>query len=291
MAKISVCIPTFNRKNFIAETFLSVYRQTYKNFEVVVLDDGSTDGTKEFIESLGFPVRYYWQENAGDAAARNKLIHLAEGDYISFLDSDDLLLDDSLERLMKKNLEYGGNVIVYGPYYRIDEKGNILGKSKKQVFEGDVTACLFDSIFVHSCGALFPINALRNEGGFDLSLKVCSDYLMWLILSTKYQFVGCSEPTFLRRRHSGNLSSDSTENRITELEVLERFYFNYNGQEYVPKSRAMKRLAKESYRVAKYATKENRADLAKTYYCKSLKYHFNLKTFLRYRYFLLKSSL
>ncbi|MDD5011868.1 MAG: glycosyltransferase family A protein, partial [Phycisphaerae bacterium] len=100
MPKISVCIPTYNREHLLKETLDSVFAQTYRDFEVVIVDDGSTDGTKQMLENGGYDVRYYWQKNAGDAATRNKLIELAEGKYISFLDSDDLLYPDALEKMM-----------------------------------------------------------------------------------------------------------------------------------------------------------------------------------------------
>ncbi|GAH11977.1 unnamed protein product, partial [marine sediment metagenome] len=77
------------------------------------MDDGSTDGTEEMIKKLDFPVTYYWQKNGGDAAARNKLIELAKGGYISFIDSDDLLMPDAIEKMVDVMESETEDVIVY----------------------------------------------------------------------------------------------------------------------------------------------------------------------------------
>ena len=98
MPTVSVCIPTYNRKTYLRETLQSVFAQTYKDYEIVVVDDGSTDGTDQMIKGPGYKVRYCWQENAGDAAARNKLIELAQSKFITFVDSDELLIQNTVER-------------------------------------------------------------------------------------------------------------------------------------------------------------------------------------------------
>jgi glycosyltransferase involved in cell wall biosynthesis len=221
--KVSVCIPTYNREYLLKETLDSVFAQTYKDFEVVIVDDGSTDGTKQMLEKNGYNVRYYRQENAGDAVARNKLIELADGKYISFLDSDDLLYPDALERMVEAVPDNTEDVIVYGPYIAIDEYGNVLYRRKKKLYDGRITEYLFENILIHSCGSLFPKKILIETGGFDTSLPVCSDYDLWLRLSLQYDFISLEKPVFKRRRHSGNISKPSFTNRNIEYKVLEDF--------------------------------------------------------------------
>ena len=111
--RISICVPTYNRKDYLRETLDSIFAQTYKDYEVVVVDDGSTDGTDKMLEQGDYHVRYYRQENSGDAAARNKLIRLAQGEFITFIDSDDLLIHDAVERMVKVMEAESGEVIVY----------------------------------------------------------------------------------------------------------------------------------------------------------------------------------
>jgi glycosyltransferase involved in cell wall biosynthesis len=276
---VSVCIPTYNRKDYLKETLQSVFSQTYKNYEIIVVDDGSTDGTEEMIKQLGHNVRYHWQENAGDAAARNKLIELAVGKYISFLDSDDLLTPDAIERLTIVSQQETEPVIVYGPYLRIDQNGNVIGKSKRKLYSGFVTKYLFQDVLIHSCGSMFPKAVLKEAGGFDTSLPVCSDYDLWLRLSLKYRFIALPQPTFKRRRHPGNISGRSMQNRITELEVLEHFYYEKGGYKVVPKRQAFRRLSKQAYRAGKSALTDD-PQKAKELLVKSLRLHPTLKTIL-----------
>jgi glycosyltransferase involved in cell wall biosynthesis len=278
MPNVSVCIPTYNREFLLKETLDSVFAQTYKDFEVVVVDDGSTDGTRQMLEKGGYNVRYFWQENAGDAAARNKLIELAKGKYISFLDSDDLLYPDVLERMAGAMPKDAEDAVVYGPYIAIDEQGNILRRRKKKVYSGRITRHLFENILIHSCGSLLSRKMLVESGGFDVKLAVCSDYDLWLRLSLKYNFIGLQEPVFKRRRHGGNISKISFANKNTEYKVLENFYFNGGGKDVIPLRPAMRRLSKEQYRAARCAIKESMRETACDFLKESLKRHFCFKT-------------
>lgn len=106
--KVSVIIPTYNLARYINETVDSVLGQTYKNYEIIIVDDGSTDNTKEALSEYGGKITYIFQENQGVSAARNKGIKEAKGEYIAFLDADDLWLKDKLELqigLMNSNPE------------------------------------------------------------------------------------------------------------------------------------------------------------------------------------------
>ncbi|OQX85235.1 MAG: hypothetical protein B6D55_07685 [Candidatus Omnitrophica bacterium 4484_70.2] len=115
MPKVSVIIPTYNREKYLPEAINSVLNQTYKDFEIIIVDDGSRDNTKEVVESFmkkypHIPIRYFYQENKGPAAARNRGIKEAKGEYIAFLDSDDIwlpeMLKESLDFLKKHNFDW-----------------------------------------------------------------------------------------------------------------------------------------------------------------------------------------
>jgi len=273
MPTVSICIPTYNRKGYLKHTLDSVFIQTYKDYEVVIVDDGSTDGTKEMVENSDYQLRYYWHENQGEAAACNKLIELAKGKYISFVHSDDLLYPDSIERMVNAMLAEPEDVVVYGNYVRINKNGNDCGQSTKKLYSGDITKYLFENNIVHACGSLFPKKALQEVGGLDTTLKVSYDYKMELQLSLKYRFIGLDKPTFMRRRHSSNTSNNSYINRKTELDVLVDFYYNGGGKYVVPQHLAMKRLGKESYRAGRWAIKEGLYDKA----CQLLRYSLRLQ--------------
>jgi glycosyltransferase involved in cell wall biosynthesis len=280
MPKISICIPTYNRKRYLEEAVQSCLAQTYTDYEVVIVDDGSADGTAEMIKNAGYAVRYHWQKNAGDAAARNKLIEIARGQYVTFLDSDDLLVPDALERMAKAAEAEREPVVVYGPYIRIDGQGNVVGRCKRKLRTGRITRYLFEDILVHSCGSMFPRKILEQTTGFDTSLPVCSDYDLWLRLSTRYKFVALREPTFKRRRHSANLSAASAANKMHELEVLRRFYYEKGGSSFVPQRVAMRRFSEEEYRIAKNALSEKNFTLATDYFHRSFSQFHSLKTLI-----------
>ena len=282
MPVISICIPTYNRKHYLSKALESAFAQTYKDYEVTVLDDGSTDGTGEMIKNAGYDFRYYRQENQGEARTCNRLIELARGKYISFLHSDDLLFPDAIERMVNAAESQPDDVVVYGNYFRIDEHGNICGKSKRKLYSGNITDRLFADIIVHPNGSIFPKKALQEAGGFDTSLKACYDYKLELKMSLKYRFVALDKPTFMRRRHSSNNSQDSFANRKTELDMLSDFYYNGGGKEAVPKRIAMKRLSQESYRAGRYALKENLNHEACGLLEKSFKMHPNMKLFIHW---------
>ena len=280
--KVSVCIPTYNRKKYLCETINSILAQTYKDCEIVIVDDGSTDGTDDMIKKLGIPVTYHWQENSGDAAARNKLIELAQGQYISFIDSDDLLIPDAIERMVQALEAESGDVIIYGSYFRIDEDGRIYSKSRRKLRSGNITEYLFQTILVHSCGSMFPKRILKAPAIFDTSLKVCSDYDLWLRLSTEYRFVALPKPTFKRRRHQDNLSHPSFENCLAEFKVLERFYYEKGGKTLVPEKIAMKVFSKKGCRAGRYAIREGLYDEATKILRHSFRQYPNVKSAIQW---------
>ena len=275
---VSICVPTYNRKKYLKETLESILAQTYKDYEIIVVDDGSTDGTGDMVKQLGVPITYYWQENGGDAAARNKLIQLARGKYISFIDSDDLLFPDAIERLVKVVENETGDVIAYGSYVRIDQDGKVYGKCKRRLYSGNITTHLFQTIIVHSCGSIFPRKILKDAVSFDTSLNVCSDYDLWLSLSTKYRFIALPSPTFKRRRHSNNLSTLSFDNCLSQFKVLERFYYEKGGDKLIPPQLASKVLSKGGFKTGRCAFREGEYNQAAKLLGQSFRRHPNLKS-------------
>ena len=125
--RISVIIPCYNSEKFIKETMDSVLSQTYRDFEVIVIDDGSKDKTREIIQSFDDErIKYYYKKNGGMADARNEGIKLAKGEHIAFLDHDDIWFSDKLE-LQLSEIEKSECIgIVYSGYIEINDKHIIL---------------------------------------------------------------------------------------------------------------------------------------------------------------------
>ena len=144
---ISIITPTYNCGNFIGETIESVINQTYKNWEMIIVDDCSTDNTKEIVDNYSkrdSRIKYYCLEvNSGAAVARTKAMELAKGDYIAFLDSDDLWMENKLGCQIKIMKENNWN-FTSTDYEQIDEDSKSLNKVIKTVSKIDYNRLLLD---------------------------------------------------------------------------------------------------------------------------------------------------
>lgn len=281
LPKVSICIPTYNRRDYLKEALASVFAQTYKDYEIVIVDDGSTDGTEEMIKNAGYNVRYHCTNHIGQSAARNKLIELSDGQYITFLDSDDLLFPDTVERLMDIIDSYGPNVFSYGSYTGIDENGNDLRRKQRILPSGNIVTELFEFIYVHSCGTMCAKRIYEEAGGFDVSLRRCAMYKLLLQLSLKYEFIPVKGPTYKKRRHRSNPDRSFANCKI-ELDVLEDFYFNGGGEKIIPQHRAMKRFSKEGYRTGRCAVREGMYDEACQLLSQSFRRYPNIKSLVHW---------
>lgn len=191
---ISIIIPTFNRSRLLKRALESVYLQSNSNHEVIVVDDGSTDETAAMISSFFPQVRYFFQNNNGVSAARNKGIEESTGEWIAFLDSDDEWLPEKLEKQQK--------ALIANPEYKIchteeiwirdGTRVNQMKKHKKQggwIFPQCLPLCAMSpsSIMIHR--TLF-----EQLGNFDTSLPACEDYDLWLRITAKYPVLYIEEP-------------------------------------------------------------------------------------------------
>src|SRR6266545_7542657 len=136
--KASVIIPTYNRSDLILQTIESVLGQTYKNYEIIVIDDGSIDDTRDKLASLRDKgiVQYVYQENRGSSAARNKGISLATGAYLAFLDSDDLFETGKLIKQVKFFSDHPEVGLVHSGYIKFDDEQNNVGYRNPSWFSG-----------------------------------------------------------------------------------------------------------------------------------------------------------
>ena len=133
MPKVSVIIPTYNREEFITETIKSVLNQTYKDFEIIVVDDGSTDNTKQKLEPFKSKIKLIEQKNSERAVARNNGVKSSSGEYIAFLDSDDLWIKNKLENQVNFLDEKKDFILTYGQSFRINEHGKPIKTAKRQI--------------------------------------------------------------------------------------------------------------------------------------------------------------
>ena len=221
---ITIGVSAYNRKEYLKLCLDSLLAQTYPNFEIIVVDDGSTDGTGEMMAECYPHIQYVWQENGGDASAKNHIARIAHGEYIVFNDSDDLFYPDSVMRLYNA-LPASGTACSYGTYQTIDAEGKPQSTKRKMKLypSGMILKDLLLHVIVNSCGVLIPRQLFLDAGGFDTSLKVMHDYSLFLELALKCEFYAIQEPVFLRRRHGNNLSSATYAKMQIANHVFESF--------------------------------------------------------------------
>jgi len=191
---ISVIIPTYNRKNTLPRAVESVLNQTYKPVKIIVVDDGSTDGTKEWFSEMYPLVHYIYQVNSGVSSARNTGINSARGDWIALLDSDDEWLPDKLElqvKLLQNNAELRfchTNEIWIRNGVRINQR------KKHQKYGGNIFKKCLDICRISPSSSLFHTSVIKDVGRFDESLDVCEDYDLWLRITAKYPVLFLDQP-------------------------------------------------------------------------------------------------
>jgi glycosyltransferase involved in cell wall biosynthesis len=212
MPKVSVVIPTYNRAHLIGETIQSVLDQTFHDFEVIVIDDGSTDNTHEIVSK--FPVEYFRQENRGPAAARNTGIKLSCGEYIAFLDSDDLFLRPALENGVKALDKYTEAGFSFGEALKMDEMGRIFGLDKSTFLQysslvdgKELIREILTTYRIRMGTVMIRRCCLDKVGGFNEEMRsIAEDLHLTVRLAKRYSAAYVAEPLMKWRMSPGSLS-------------------------------------------------------------------------------------
>jgi len=211
---VSVIIPTYNRAHLVGRAIRSVLNQTYQDFEIIVVDDGSTDNTEEVVKGFNDGrIRYIRHDkNKGGAAARNTGIKVARGEYIAFLDSDDEWLARKLEKQMALFETSDSRVgVIYCRWYVVDDDAGFVKQDKDQALcRGHIWHTLLEG----SCAIFTPLAIVRREcfencGGFDESLPSYQDLDLWLRIAQYYHFDFVNEPlVVMHNRLRGKITTD-----------------------------------------------------------------------------------
>jgi len=225
MPLVSVVIPTFNRAHLISDTLESVLNQTFRDFEIIVVDDGSTDNTPELIKGYGPQVRYIYQENSGQGAARNVGIHAACGDFIAFLDSDDLWLPSKLEAQMTQLLCSDSLFWAYCDMEMFDgQTGQTLGNYSDtfKPYQGMVYKQLILGDFIASPTPLVRKDIFYFVGYFEeiSSLKGREDWDLWLRIAAHYPIIYIPKVLARYRIHKGNLTGNEDVWKVHQSNVM-----------------------------------------------------------------------
>lgn len=213
---VSIVIPLYNKEAYIKNTLSKVFLQSYQDFEIVIVDDGSTDGSAAVVKEFDDPrIRLFSQENQGASAARNNGCRLARYEYIAFLDADDEWDKDYLLK-MQQLIDRYPHAVLYGANYYITENGETYVLSYPDVGEG---MTLIENFYVSSkvftpvwtSAAIVKREVFLAEGGFPLSCKVCEDIDLWCRLAARGQVAYINEPLANYRRDAANSLSRSTD--------------------------------------------------------------------------------
>ena len=208
MLTVSVIIPTHNRCQLLRRALLSVYKQTVQADEIIVIDDGSTDGTREMLGKEFPDIKYTFQENAGVSSARNLGVRQAKGDWLAFLDSDDEWLPDKLEKQLA-SLENNPEMRICHSdeiWKRDGVRVNAMNKHNKKggwIFQYCLPLCAMSpsSIIIHR-------SVFAQVGLFDIALPACEDYDLWLRITARYPVLFIDQPLIVKYGgHDDQLSS------------------------------------------------------------------------------------
>lgn len=211
---ISVIIPAYNCARFVGDAIESVLNQTVQPDEVIVVDDGSTDETESVVEKFNGKVRYVYQENAGASAARNTGLDLAKGDLVSFIDADDIWVENKLEMqldLLYKNPEFD---IIIGLLYRIpiEKTDQIIGKK----IEGGEHATSLGS-------SLMKKEVFDKIGRFDEDMIMSQDIdLFFRILESDINVLGHEDVVQFYRRHDRNMTLNEKKANLYHLKAFKK---------------------------------------------------------------------
>jgi glycosyltransferase involved in cell wall biosynthesis len=224
--KVSVVIPAYNAMKYLAETMDSVFNQTYQDFEVLIVDDGSVDDTFNWVSQLSQKepkVKLISQTNQGVQKARNKGIREARGEYIAFLDADDLWEPTKLRKQVDSLDSNSAAGLCYTWTALADKQGKATGRVIKSHFEGNVWQQLTEFNFV-CCGStpLIRRSCFDTIGLFAEDLPFSEDWDLWLRIALKYPFAVVKEPLIRYRQHEAGISKNCQSMLETSRILIER---------------------------------------------------------------------
>ncbi|RKY89923.1 glycosyltransferase family 2 protein [candidate division KSB1 bacterium] len=198
MPDVSVIIPTYNRTDLVCNAVDSVLAQTFSNYELIVVDDGSTDGTEKKLRKYSGKLKYIYQNNRGVSSARNRGIRESSSEYICFLDSDDLWKKRKLEIQfdeMKKNPEFH---ISYTDEIWIRNGLRVNPRKKHKKFSGDLFEKSLEMCIISASSVMIKREIFDKVGYFDENLEVCEDYDLWLRISKDYPVHFIDKPLIIK---------------------------------------------------------------------------------------------
>ncbi len=247
--KISICIPTYNRSQYLKQAIESALNQSYSNYEIVILDDGSTDNTEQVINSINNDkIKHYKNSrNSGRPYTRNKCIEYAKGEYILWLDDDDILAENTINRYIETLNNNKSIDVLYGELQLIDSFSNIIeNKIIPQDFYNDSPRILFNLIkgqggMIPFGGSIVRKSLYEKYGRYNKEFTRAQDAEFWIRIAPYANFKKVNAVTYYYRQHENNISLgkfiDLSYESLLLSKLLNSNVFcyvldNYNWQDY-----------------------------------------------------------
>jgi len=268
MPLVSVIIPTYNSSQFVAQAVSSVLDQTYHRYEIIVVDDGSTDKTRTVLEQFRDKIKYVCQENRGPSSARNAGIKVARGEYVAFLDSDDLWTPNKLEVQVAFLGCHPHIGLVFSDIERFGQGKAVRQSLAEEVFGPTILseipvrkafAKLVQVNYIPTPTVMMRKECFKTVGLFDENLRCVEDRDMWLRIAAYFDVAYIPSVLCKRRLHSSNISKDNEVAFYSRFEVLKRSYNHF--PEKAPAELWDKELAQLYFQLAcKLLLKKRRLD-------------------------------
>jgi glycosyltransferase involved in cell wall biosynthesis len=281
--KVSIVMTVYNGEKYIAEAIESVKNQTFSDYELLIIDDGSTDGTAAAVSTFlsDKRIKYFYQTNKGVSAARNKGIAESHGNYIAFIDHDDVFLPEKIMktvRFLEANDTYG---MVYTDMFVVNENGGFISNwlDKKRFYgEGGIYLNLLNECFILPTAVLIRMAILRETGLFSEDIKSGEDIDLWLRIARRSKIGLIHEPLVKWRQHENNMSKKSKSNIPNYIKVFEsQLLLNLNKNE---QRAVFKELSQLYFDFALIKLGEGMLRQAENMFRKSLSYRMRFKAML-----------
>ncbi|MBW4513346.1 MAG: glycosyltransferase [Scytonematopsis contorta HA4267-MV1] len=227
MAKISIIIPAYNAASTIYDTIVSIQSQTFTDFEIIVINDGSTDKTWEILDSINDSrLKIFSYPNGGLSVARNRGISHATGEFIAFLDADDLWTSDKLELQLAALVQKPEAGFAYSWTYFMSEKEGFVFPGERLFYQGNVyTKLLVKNFIANGSNPLIRKQIIDNVGEFDPGFSHYSDWDYWLRIACDYSFIVVPKYQVFYRQSNNSMSSKVDGIKEEGCTLIERLFY------------------------------------------------------------------
>ncbi len=248
MAKISVVIPVYNREKLVGRAIKSVLDQTFGDYEIIVIDDGSVDGTKKVVQRYKGRIKYIYQENKGISTARNRGIQEASGEYIAFLDSDDTWAPEKLEiqlDLMQKNERLG---LVCSRMVILNENGDQCGMKPEKKTGKNFKELVEIGGDLPTSSVMTRRVCFEEVGMFDESLVMMEDFEMWVRIASQYD-IYMDEDKILAHyyRHDRQITKSRTLVYETTVQLHKKILGHFGATKDFPRKIVKRKISSNEY--------------------------------------------